>query len=73
MKTIYEKLTGCVSSGEVKRMLEGNGLVVVPREPTDEMKGLYDAHIWIIEPERFKPQCAARIYRAMINAALGGE
>ena len=37
MLHIYDKLSSCTTSGEVNRLLAGNGLTIVPKEPTVEM------------------------------------
>lgn len=49
--------------------LASEGLVLVPKEATEEMCRSEDARVWLIEPERFKDQCAARVWAAMIAAS----
>lgn len=64
MKTIYEKLAGCSSDGEIKRMLEGNGMVIVPAAPTKAMLSAgYTPFTYMIEPHM------SAAYKLMVEAS----
>jgi len=47
------------------------GFALMPREATLEMTNLPDAWVWLIDPDTFKAQCSARVWRAMWDAAGG--
>ncbi len=69
MKSIYEKLARCSSLGEVKRILAGNGVVIVPREPTLKMK--MRAEILIADKGSNSIfTSVSAIYQAMIAGSL---
>ena len=61
--TIYEKLARCSTPAELQRMLVGNGMVIVPREPTEAMVKAADELQGGIAPHH-------DVWQAMVDASL---